>query len=280
VFAKSVHVLVDNQLRPGADSSRADAELAAARNLLAQAEQNSETNLISLAEALGLTGVTLSLDSGSLVARPPQALLSVLSPESHPMAMAQAAAVSAAQARSRALERSYYPRFSYQVALYGRGSGALVDGSLEAHKGLFPDVSNWAVGLSVTFPALDIFGVRARRRAEASIEEAEKARYEQTLLALKAQEERANSFIKAAVRISENTPVQLKAAQETEQRARARYEAGLGNIVEAADAQRLLTQAEIDHEVARLNIWRAHLAAAKARGDIKLFLDSARNAYK
>ena len=267
-------------MRPGADSSRADAELAAARNLLAQAEQSAETNLISLAEAIGLPGISLSLDSGSLVVRPPQALLSVLSPESHPMAIVQAAAVSEAQARSRALERSYYPRFSYQVAVYGRGSGALVDGRLEAHKGLFPDIPNWATGFSITFPALDIFGVRARHRTEASIEEAEKARYEQTLQALRAQEERANSFIKAAVRICENTPVQLKAAQETEQRARARYEAGLGNIVEAADAQRLLTQAEIEHDVARLNIWRAHLAATKARGDIKPFLDSARNAYK
>src|SRR5215469_966751 len=38
-FAKSVHVLVDNQLRAGADASRADAELARARVNLARAEQ-------------------------------------------------------------------------------------------------------------------------------------------------------------------------------------------------------------------------------------------------
>jgi outer membrane protein len=34
-FAKSVHVLVDNQLRPGADASRANADLARARVYLA-----------------------------------------------------------------------------------------------------------------------------------------------------------------------------------------------------------------------------------------------------
>ena len=39
VFTKSVHVLVDNQLRPGADASRTDAELARARIELIHAEQ-------------------------------------------------------------------------------------------------------------------------------------------------------------------------------------------------------------------------------------------------
>ncbi len=280
VFARSLHVLVENQLRPGADASRADAEIATARNFLIQAEQNAETSLITLSEALGLAGTSMSPDPGSLVDRPPQALPPISKPESHPLALAQAASVSAAQARERALERSYYPRFNYQFALYGRGSGALLDGRLDPRKGLLPDVPNWATGVSITFPALDIFGIRARRRAEASISEAEKARYDQTLQSLRAQDDRANALVKAAVRISENTPVQLKAAQETESRARARYEAGLGNIVEVADAQRLLTQAEIEQEVARLSIWHAHLVAAKARGDIRPFIEYAKNARK
>jgi outer membrane protein TolC len=38
-FTKSVHVLVDNQLRPGADASRADADFARARVSLARAQQ-------------------------------------------------------------------------------------------------------------------------------------------------------------------------------------------------------------------------------------------------
>src|SRR6266446_1297740 len=38
-FSKSVHVLVDNQLRPGADASRADADFARARVNLARAQQ-------------------------------------------------------------------------------------------------------------------------------------------------------------------------------------------------------------------------------------------------
>src|SRR6185503_9890602 len=38
-LAKAIHVLVDNQLRPGADASRADAELAAALTQFIRANQ-------------------------------------------------------------------------------------------------------------------------------------------------------------------------------------------------------------------------------------------------
>ncbi len=49
--------------------------------------------------------------------------------------------------------------------------------------------------------------------------------------------------------------------------------AGLGTIVEVAEAQRLLTQTEIDHSLAKLQVWRAHLAKATAQGDINGFLE-------
>jgi hypothetical protein len=44
-------------------------------------------------------------------------------------------------------------------------------------------------------------------------------------------------------------------------------------LTELADAQRLLTNAEIDDALARLNIWRAKLAVAAAQGDLQPFLN-------
>ena len=60
------------------------------------------------------------------------------------------------------------------------------------------------------------------------------------------------------------------------QQAEARYKAGLGAIVEVAEAQRLLTQAEIDDSLARLAVWRAALALAAAEGDLQPYLQAAR----
>src|SRR5262249_22758738 len=75
IFAQSVHVLVQQQLRPGADASRADAELAAARNQLIQAQQTITLNQATLAEALGVAGTTVATDPGPLLELPPASAL-------------------------------------------------------------------------------------------------------------------------------------------------------------------------------------------------------------
>jgi outer membrane protein len=67
--------------------------------------------------------------------------------------------------------------------------------------------------------------------------------------------------------------VQLAAAQQSEVQARARYQAGLTSIVEIADAQRLLTEAEIQDQFARVDVWRALLAEAVAAGTLAPFLN-------
>jgi Outer membrane protein len=123
---------------------------------------------------------------------------------------------------------------------------------------------------------MDFFGVRARRKAEANNTLAEQARYDQVVNTLKTQDTRARILIESARKIAANNEVQVKAAQETLTRANIRYEYGLTNIVEVADAQRLVAQAEIEAAVARLAIWRAMLAGAKLQGDLKPFLQQAK----
>jgi hypothetical protein len=49
----------------------------------------------------------------------------------------------------------------------------------------------------------------------------------------------------------------------------------LGTLIEVADAQRLVTQAEIDDSIARLNVWRRMLGLAAAEGDLEPFLKQA-----
>jgi outer membrane protein len=273
VFADSVRVLVKNGLRAGADSARADAELSAARNQLNLAQQTTEISRATLAEALGIPGSHVTIDSGPLLELPPDTTVPTPNFESHPLALAQKAAIETVQAREHVLERSYFPRFNLQSSFSSRGTGALNDGSFRGgHHGLLPDTSNYAVGISVTFPAFDFFSIRARRRIEEGNEGVERARLEQTVQGLKGQYARAQALVDGALRIAQETPKQLKAAQDAENLTRERYKFGLATVTEVAEAQRLLAQAEIDNAVARLNVWRALLVAARLQGDIKPFL--------
>jgi outer membrane protein len=277
VFAQSVHVLVQQQLRPGADASRADAELAAARNQLIQAQLTVTLNQATLAEALGIAGTTVAIDAGPLLDLPPARALPHPQLASHPLARAQAATVETVRAREHVLDRSYLPRLNLQASFYGRGTGAQLNGRLDEGDGLLPDTPNWAAGLSVSFPLFEIFELRARRQAEASNEEAERARYAQTIQSLTAQDARARALIEAAQGIADNTPLQLTAAQEAETQVRTRYQFGLATVTDVADVQRLLTQAETDNAVARLGVWRALLAAARSQGDLTPFLQHVLN---
>jgi outer membrane protein TolC len=277
-FAKAVQVLVDNELRAGADASRADAELAGARIQLIQAQQAAEIARINLAEAIGQAGVALTLDAGSLLVLPQDTVIQPPKIEAHPLAVAQAAFIDIVRARKHILDRSYFPRFNFQSAFFARGSGALVNGQIDETKGLFPQTVNWASGITISFPVFDIFSLRAKRTVETNNEIAEKSRYDQTIQSLKAQTARAQALIDAARRIAETTPVQLQAARDAEFRVRARYDAQLATVTEVAEAQRLLAQAEIDDAVAHINVWRALLVAAKAQGDLKPFLQQALNA--
>jgi outer membrane protein len=116
------------------------------------------------------------------------------------------------------------------------------------------------------------YGPFRAKEIESYHERAEAARYDQVIQDITGQVEKANATLAGARRIAQNTPIQLQAARDTEQQASARYKAGLGNIVEVAEAQRILTQAEIDNALAKLSVWRALLGLSTASGDVQPFV--------
>jgi len=272
-FADAVHALVNNQLRAGSEGARADAELSVAKTQLLRARQLTEISRAALAEALGFPGVSVSIVSDPLLELPTDTTTPVPNFDFHPLAIAQKSAIDAVRAREHVLARSYVPRLNLQASLSGRGTGALTNGLFEGGwHGLLPNTPNYAVGMTATFPAFDFFSIRARRHIEAGNEAVENARYDQTIQALKGQYARAQALIDGAVRIAQETPSELRAAQQAETLTLERYKYGLATVTDVADVQRLLAQAEIDDRVARLNIWRAMLVAAKLQGDLKPFL--------
>lgn len=272
VFANSVHVLVTNELRPGADASRADAELALARTQLIQAEQAQAVGRAVLANLLVIPEDAVEIDPGSILGIPPNSGPAASPVASHPFATVEQARVDIIREQEHILDRSYYPRFYFQSTIYGRGSGANTDGTTQTGlNGLNLTRSNWATGVTVTFPAFDIFSIRAQRQIAAANERAERARYDQTLDDLTGQLRQAQASLEGARRVAENTPIELRAARDAEMQARARYEAGLANIVEIAEAQGLLVQAEIDDALARLAVWNDLASVTAAQGDLRPF---------
>ena len=274
VFGDSVHVLVTNELRPGADASRADAELAVARTQLIQAEQAQEVARIALASLLVIPDDALEIDSGSILGTPPDSAPAATLLTAHPVAAAEQAKVDLIREQEHILDRSYFPRLYFQSTVYGRGSGANTDGTIQpGSNGLGLDRSNWAAGLTLTFSAFDVFSIRAQKQIEAADERTERARYDQTLDDLGGQLKQAQAILKGARQVAENTPIELRAARDAENQVRARYQAGLANIAEVAETQSLLVQAEVDDALARLAVWDDLASVTAAQGDLRPFFE-------
>jgi outer membrane protein len=274
VLLRSIHALAAAQLRPGADESRAQAELAAARTQLAQAEQAIEVARAALAQFVGLNPDQIHLDPGKCVeqlpAEHPEAPLNV---GANPLAVEQNAVIAHEQSQLGVLQRTYYPLFLLQGSVSARGTGMEINGArLGGWNGLAPTFQNYALGLTVTFPAMDRFALREQEAAQTARIRAGQAQFQAIAVNLQAQFNAALATLDGARKIAANTPIQVSSARTALEQATARYQAGLAPIDDVAQAQRLLVRAEIDDALARLNVWRALLQVNAARGDIQPFV--------
>jgi outer membrane protein TolC len=266
VLEQSVSVLVQNELRPGADLSLARAELARARNELVRAEEVRERARVSLAEWLGRASERVEIDGRELIERLPLERAPGGEARVHPLVEAGEAERDRARARRDSAASAYRPKLDVLASVYARGTGALLDGSFEGGSGgLWPETTNWAVGLAVRFPLLD-FALRQETALEEYLEQAAEARYAKAVERVTADLERARVHLDSARRAAENTPVELDAARALQTQARARYEAGLADVLAVAEAERILRRTETEDAIARLEVWRARFAVAAAEG--------------
>lgn len=273
-FAKAVHVLVDNQLRPGADASQADAQLALARNQLIQAQTQAAVRRSALEVFLQVPGEQAAIDDRALVAAVPDADLEARPATSHPSVLEESALSLQQLAQKRVLDRSYAPSFSTLGSVSGRGAGTALNGNFPGGStGLAPDTFNWALGVQVNFSAFEYFGLHEQKKIQAANIQAERARYDLSLSNVSAAVEQARATLAGARQMAANTPAELAAARASEQQQQARYRSGLATVVDVTAAEGVLAQAEADDAITRLGVWRAELGVAAAQGDLQPFLD-------
>jgi outer membrane protein TolC len=274
VFDTIVEALTQQELRPGADASRAQAELALAATQLIRAEAAEAVSRTELSRALGVAGTPVDIAVGNLLS---PAAGAAEAKTKNPLVVEAEAAERTARARKHAVELAYLPRLDLCASLWFRGSG-LTSGPVGTSPGdgIVPNTPNWLVGLVLSWPALEAVTIRGRARVEAEQVKVADALKRDVLQAVQTQVDEARQILDAARKEAANTPIALRAARAAEAQATARYRSGLATVVEVAEAQRLLAQAEIEDAVARLSVRRAELLVARAIGDLGPFLEGAR----
>jgi outer membrane protein TolC len=276
VLSTVTRSLVDQSLRPGADAARADAELAAAQTALARAEQGRDVRRALLAEAVGNPALRVSAQPAGLLAPidgiAARAAGSSAPSPSHPDIVQSNAAITRTTEAQRLVTVEYLPRVDLVAAIWARGSGLFQSPA----SGLVPDMANWAAGATMTWSFLDIPTIRARARTASATRDVAVARRDEAYLAVSAQLATSAAVLRGALKVAQQTPATLAAARAAEQQAAARFKTGLTSVIDVADAERVLAQADIDDAVARLEVRRALLLLARASGDLGPFLAQSR----
>jgi outer membrane protein TolC len=223
---------------------------------------------------LGVTTGGVTINGDSLLTRLPAGELAATPAAAHPLVLVRDAAVEQARAAEGVLARTDLPRLYLQSSVFARGSGAKTTGPFDPGvDGLGLERVNWAAGVQVIVPnVFDLTSLRARKTAAAASTRAEVALHDEAVLTVTSQQHTAEALLNTARAIAANTAIQRAAAQQSENQARARYDAGLAGIVDVADAQDLLAQADVQDQLAHVDVWRALLAVAVARGDLSSFL--------
>lgn len=275
-IATTVQALVDQQLRPGADASRAQAELAQARIRIAAAERNRAAAEATLAEALGLDPTEVLPALAGVNAQAPSPPPPAAS--APPQVRVQTDNLAAAQAQAQEAARSALPRWYALGSAYGRGTGIGAPGQLgRGLAGLAPTTAaNWAVGLGLDFSITRWRANRDQRAEAAAAVTQQQQQLRQVNITLLAARRRAAADWTAAETIAQQSPIALQAAEVGEQQARVRYQAGLAGVVDLANAEQLLAQADSDEALSRLQLWRALVESAYAAGDLQPLLGPTR----
>jgi outer membrane protein TolC len=274
-FSHSIHVLVDNTLRPGADASQADAQFAQARTQLIQAQTQEKVRLEALANLLQLPSGQIQIDDTAVLGDAPAQADQGGHIESNPLIEQQTAIRDQAREQLHLLNRSWVPSFSLYGSVSGLGAG-LTSTPVPAFQGgtagLAPQTYNWLAAAQVTFPAFQIFTLHPQQKAQQAQLSAAEANRARTLSDVSAQVKEARALLDGARAVAQNTPVELDAARQSEQQQQARYQSSLATVIEVSAAEAALAQAEGDDAVARLNVWRGLAGVAEAEGDLSPFL--------
>jgi outer membrane protein TolC len=266
---------VRSGLRPPIELTRAQADVAQldVRRVRARA---------GVSEARAVLATTIASDVPEVDAREPAAG-EATGPLSMEEALREAAArnpaLAAARARleaqrrlARAIFAEMLPNLFASATLSGRGGGAPPSsGTTPTGDGWLPAVGNWHVGLVLQWNLFDAT-VLARRAAAQAREAAARADLEVAERAVTLAAERAWIDLDTARRALPALAESVQAAQANHAQADARFRAGLGTTVELADAEALLTNAELELAIGRFAVARARAGLERVLGEPRLAL--------
>jgi outer membrane protein len=258
-------------MRPPIELTRAQADVAQLEVRRIRARAGLDAAQAAFAAAMGSTALAVDAQPSGEVESPSPSLEQVMerAARKNPAIAAARSRLDAERASTRAIGRELLPNLSATAGLSGRAGGAATATAAPPFgDGWLPDVPNWHLGVVLSWNLFDAT-VLARRSASQARERVAQADLEATRLAVALGAERAHLELDAALGALPGLRASVEAARRNQAQADARFRAGLGTVVELADAEALLTTAELELAVGRFAVARARAELGRALAEVK-----------
>jgi outer membrane protein TolC len=254
-------------MRPPIDLTRAQADVATLEVRRIRAESGLRAARAALAASIGST--ELEIDATPIAAdqSPAPAFDEALrtAASKNPAIAVALARLRAQQAATKEITRELLPNLFASAGLNGRAGGAPTTNPSPYGDGWLPDVANWHLGLILSWNLFD-GTVLARREASRAREQAMQAEVDLQKMVVALGAQKSYLELDATLRALPGLREAVQAAVANEQQAEARFRAGLGTVVELADAENVLTSAQLDLAVGEFAVARARAELGRAMG--------------
>ncbi len=257
-------------MRPPIDLTRAQADVSLLQVRLIQAQTGLESAQAALAAAMGSDALEVDAAPLPVDASPSPAFDAAMrsAAEKNPAVISAMARLEAQHSQVSAVTRELLPNIFASAALTGRAGGATASTAgvnAPYGDGWLPDVANWHLGLVLQWNLFD-GTILARRAAAQAREEAARADLDLARMTVGLTTERAYLDLDAALKALPGLSASVEAARANQAQADARFKAGLGTIVELADAEALLTNTQLALAVGQFTVARARAALGRVMG--------------
>ena len=266
-------------LRPGVDSSLAEAEYSKAKLNYMDVYNSFRQSKVALSLLTALDTASIGPDTVN-----DNLLLGVLRTASyrdsawtgHPFLNYFHSIYDNSLERERLIRKSYMPKLYVLAAGWVKGSGIRPDGSIDKDlaSGLGYTRYNYLFGLGITYDLFDLRREKDRLNVQKYQTEAALHNYEQQQRILSNASLQASVNLRTAIDKFGEIPVQLNAARAAYDQRLTQYNAGLSNIIDLTNALYVLNRAQTDLIQTKDGVWRAIVQKAYAENGIYQLLST------
>jgi outer membrane protein TolC len=265
-------------IRPGADSSYVNAEVAKSRLNLIEMQQRQESAKIRLSELMNLDNENFNIDTAVFYNRLPAEQTYSTDVTSNPLLQFYQSRINFGEARSKEIKRSYLPTINYLGAGMARGTGFGNSNSLTNYNQSFDAGTsykryNYMLGAYILWNILDFSRVNHTYKSNVSMTSRFQYEYDEQELKLHGMVKNAQLEQRVAKQRIIQSNEQFNSAQSSYKQSLARYQSGLSILPELSQSLLQLNRAEADVSIAQYSSWRALLSLSASTGDIDLFLN-------